>query len=167
MHSMQELWQFIKKNQPELKTHLLPGATLEEIQNIEDFLSIEFPTSFKECYLIHNGLAQSRFIDYWRLFPLKEIKEIWTYCKKLSVSDDFSNEYKWNPKWIPFGSNMGGNIICLNLDPATEDAENVPEEFSRFGELFIYFQDEKRVTSQNVEFHEWFENFLGYFEETD
>jgi cell wall assembly regulator SMI1 len=167
MHSMKELWQYIKKSQPELKTHLLPGASLEEIQNIEDSLNIEFPISFKECYLIHNGLAQSRFIDYWRLFPLKEIVEIWTYCKKLCVFDDLNNEYNWNPRWIPFGSNMGGNIICLNLDPVTEDTENVPEGFSRFGELFIYFQDEKRVTSQNIEFHEWFENFLGTFEETD
>ncbi len=165
MHSMQELWQHIKKNQPELKKHLLPGAGLVEIQSTEDFLGIEFPISFKECYLIHNGLAQSRFIDYWRLFPLKEIVEMWTFCKILQVYDEFNKEYKWNPKWIPFGSNMGGNILGLNLDPDTEDAENVSGGFSRFGELFIYFQDEKRVASQNIEFHEWFEDFLGSFEE--
>jgi len=167
MHSMEELWQHIKKNQPELKNQLLPGASLIEIQSMEDLLGIEFPISFKDCYLIHNGLAQSRFIDYWRLFPLKEILEIWTYCKKLRVLDDFNNEYKWNLKWIPFGSNMSGNLICLNLDPTTEDAENVPEGLSRFGELFIYFQDEKRVVSQNVEFHEWFEDFLGYFDDLE
>ena len=164
---MEELWQYITKKQPELKSHLLPGASLGEIQSIEDSLGVEFPAMFRDCYLIHNGLAQSRFIDYWRLFPLKEITEIWDFCKKLRVCDDLDNEYKWNPKWIPFGSNMSGNLICFNLDPTTEDAENVPEGFSRFGELFIYFQDEKRVTSQNIEFHEWFENFMGSYEETD
>ena len=115
MHSMQELWQFIKKKQPELKNHLLPGASLGEIQSIEDSLGIEFPAMFRDCYLIHNGLAQSRFIDYWRLFPLNEIIEIWNFCKKLRVCDDLNNEYKWNPKWIPFGSNMSGNLICFNL----------------------------------------------------
>jgi len=165
MHSIQELWQRIKSNQPGLTKYLFPGASLAEIQGIEDFLGVEFPVSFKECYLIHNGLPEKRFIEYWRLFPLTDIKELWIQCKKLRVFDEFKNEFIWNPKWIPFSINMGGNIGCLNLDPNTEDTDNLPEGFSRVGELFIYFQDERRVSSQNIEFHEWFEEFMGTYEE--
>ena len=168
MHSIQDLWQQLKNNQPDLKNYLLPGASLAEIQGTEDFLGVEFPVSFRECYLIHNGLAQKRFIEYWRLFPLIEIKEMWIQCKKLRVLDGLDKEYNWNSNWIPFSMNMGGNLGCLNLDPNTEeDADDVPEGFSRVGELFIYFQDEKRVASQNMEFHEWFEDFLGIYDESD
>jgi len=167
MHSIRALWQHIKKSQPELNKYLLPGASLEEVQKVEDVLGVDFPVSFKECYLIHNGLAQKRFIEYWRLFPLTEIKEMWIHCQNLRVVDDLDSEYKWNPKWIPFAMNMGGNIACLNLDPNTEETDNIPEGFSRVGELFIYFQDEKRVASQNIEFHEWFADFIGTYEEPE
>jgi cell wall assembly regulator SMI1 len=85
----------------------------------------------------------------------------------LQVFDELDCEYEWNPKWIPFAINMGGHLACLNLDPNTEDTEKIPEGFSRIGELFIYFQDEKRAASQNIEFHEWFEDFSEPDEEID
>ena len=34
-------------------------------------------------------------------------------------SDDGIKNDWWNPKWIPFAHNGGGDHLCLDLDPAS------------------------------------------------
>jgi cell wall assembly regulator SMI1 len=62
------------------------------------------------------------------------------------VRDDW-----WNPRWIPFTHDGGGNHLCLDLDPA---------EGGAVGQVISMWHDSGERAVQGHSFGEWFGRWL-------
>ncbi|MEP6519247.1 SMI1/KNR4 family protein [Microcoleus vaginatus] len=137
---MKTIWNridsWLAANAPEILNNLQPGATHEAIKAAEQFLEIEFTEDVKSSYRIHNGQLEERYsvMPYWQFLCLEGMIGEWNSWKELLDTADFKeedgNDYGcasdglirtelwWNPKWIPIASNLSGDSLCLDLDPA-------------------------------------------------
>jgi cell wall assembly regulator SMI1 len=128
---MKEIWNRIESwlavNAPELLKDLRPGATDEQIQEAEEFLSVKFSEDFKESSRIHDGQfnnVRSGLLYHWDFLSLKGIMSEWETWKELldsgefvdimSEPDKFIKNDWWNPKWIPLTHDLSGNHHCLD-----------------------------------------------------
>lgn len=120
---------------PEILKNLQPGATDEAIKTAEKFMQIEFPEDVKSYYSLHNGQfgEKNSLLPYWNFLSLEAMMKEWESWKKLLDEGDFNEEdgtdfgcasdgqirteFWWNPQWIPIASDLGGDNLCLDLDP--------------------------------------------------
>jgi len=132
---MRELWRrleaWLSTNAPQVLETLQPGATEEQIERAEAFLSVKLPEDFKASYRIHNGQTpyESGLLDGRELLSLERIQDEWKVWKDVLDSGDldgFRSEPNgpirddwWNEKWIPITHDGSGNHDCLDLNPAT------------------------------------------------
>lgn len=131
---MQELWNRLESwlgtNAPQVLKTLQSGATVAQIKQAEDFLSVDFPEDFKASYRIHNGQVnfKNRLLNGRELLSLEHIQDEWKVWKELLDSGNFEgissepegairDDY-WNEKWIPITYNGSWNHDCLDLNPA-------------------------------------------------
>lgn len=131
MHdSWKKLESWLAENWPEGLTALNPPASAEQISKLERQLEVKLPEDFVSCLKVHNGQSgYSPILDGMEFLSSEEIYNQWFVWKDLLNSGDFkdiSSEPEagiksdwWNPKWIPFTHNGGGDHLCLDLDPAT------------------------------------------------
>ena len=168
---MKDVWQRIDKwlevNAPQILDTLQPGASDEEIHEVEDFLSIEFPDDVKDSYRIHNGQSAGDvgFINGLEFLSLERIKDEWGIWKGLLDSGDFEgwesepeNEIRadwWNPKWIPLTFDWGGNHDCLDLAPTEE---------GNMGQIISMWHDDAVRQVMAKSFRSWLEQFANDLE---
>lgn len=169
---MKTIWNSIDSwlaaNASEIQNNLQPGATDEAIKAAEQFLEIEFPEDVKSSYRIHNGQFEWRYslIPGWQFLGLEEMIGEWESWKKLLDSGDFNEEdgndfgcasdglirteLWWNPKWIPIASDLGGDNLCLDLDPAPA---------GQVGQIIFMCHDDayREVVANSL--REWLEQF--------
>lgn len=108
-------------------------ATDNQIAKAEAELGVEFPADLKESYAIHNGMQSCSFFPgrsrcEFYLNPLSEmLSEHRSLCELLKIGDFEGNEHEvdkgiravtWDPTWLPFASNGGGDHFCVDLTPA-------------------------------------------------
>jgi cell wall assembly regulator SMI1 len=131
---MQEIWQrienWLQQNSPEIMADLLPGASDDQISQLEQTTQSQLTEDVEVSYRIHNGTRGGGppLMGNWRLLKLEQIAREWTLQEQLSadgVFEDDECEHKdpiqpvwWNAQWIPIGSNSSGDFICLDLNPA-------------------------------------------------
>lgn len=133
-NSIHDLWNrletWLVANDPASLKTLQPGASEEEIEHTEGFLSVRFPDDFKASYRIHNG--QEKFaqglLHEREFLSLERIRDDWKVWKDLlddGELDGFTGEPYgsirdawWDPKWIPITHDGSGNHHCLDLNPA-------------------------------------------------
>jgi|GEM_PF-512618 len=126
----------VKAVAPEVHRSLLKGAPDANILALEKHLKVELPDELKESYRIHNGqkhgedglIPASMMEDEYVLLSLDELKTEWSNWKKLTDDGEFKNSEStpdtgirndwWNPGWIPFAWDGGGNSLCVDLAPA-------------------------------------------------
>ena len=141
LDNVPKLWKRIEyalKANPTVKKLLKKGATKEQISACESLLGVTFPPDLRDSYLIHDGqktesgeLFPDGFADLdsgFRLLSLEEIAREWTMWKQLNDAGEFKKQKSqpdtgvspdwWNPKWIPFAADGGGDSLCADLDPA-------------------------------------------------
>jgi cell wall assembly regulator SMI1 len=149
---MQEIWAQIDNwlgvNAPEILDLLQPGASDDEISELENFLSVQLPEDVKSSYRIHNGQSEYKcglIVNDWELLSLARIVDEWTVWKELLDDGIFQNEdgqdqgskpvpgvsnVWWSSRWIPITYNGGGDHHCLDLNPA--EGGNVGQITIRF-----------------------------------
>ncbi|MCC3406255.1 MAG: SMI1/KNR4 family protein [Microcoleus sp. PH2017_10_PVI_O_A] len=137
---MKTIWNridsWLAANGQEILNNLQPGATDEAIKTAEKFLQIQFPDDVKSSFRIHNGQFEKRYslMPGWQFLSLEKVIGEWETWKELLEAGDFNDEdgndcgcasdglirteLWWNPKWIPIASDLGGDSICLDLEPA-------------------------------------------------
>jgi cell wall assembly regulator SMI1 len=136
-----ELWQRIesalkKESKKEMLAGLNAGAAAKECSQLERAVGKELPDDFKAAYGIHNGQRGGGDLvspltkdeEGYFLMPIKSIASEWKSWKDLTDRGEFKGKESspdtgiqgawWQPGWIPFASNGGGDSICLDLAPA-------------------------------------------------
>jgi cell wall assembly regulator SMI1 len=135
------LWKRIDKALkaiPAVKKSLKKGAKEEQIAQCETALGVPFPPDLRASYQAHDGqkaeaegLFPEQFVDLesgFLLLSLDEIVQEWTTWKQLADGGEFRRNVAapdagvlgewWNPKWLPFASDGGGDFLCVDLAPA-------------------------------------------------
>lgn len=103
-----------------------PPANLKEVAHWEQALGQKLKGELLELYKLGNGQAedgQSLFKGF-TLMPIVTATRQWQIVEnniaRIKVPDSVSGPVKkeiWNKKWIPFGTDPGGNLLCYDLDP--------------------------------------------------
>lgn len=164
---MEEYWSridnWIQKEAPALAADINGPATANEIKDLEEYLRVEFPESFKEFYRIHD--AQKAHADgimnAEEFLSLERIKDEWTVWNDLLKGGDFEgitstpvkgikNDW-WNAKWIPLTYDGGGNHICLDLDPA---------EGGNYGQMIRMWHDDDTRELIAPSFEAWIKTYV-------
>lgn len=130
-----EAW--LKEHKPRRWAALHTGASPEDLALVEKTVAQILPEDFKEAYRVHNGqenghgdlvpcLAEHE-AGYF-LMPTEAMVSEWKSWKSLAEIGEFAGQEAspdqgiegvwWNPGWVPFASNGGGDSICLDLAPA-------------------------------------------------
>ena len=184
---MRELWnrleRWLDQNVPEILATLNPGASLQEIQEIQHILGVRLPDDYVASCLIHNGQNQElpalipsgfRGSIGGALLALGVTNDssfhtvLSEWIVKKSVYDDdmydeggrLSEAVKdawWVPSWIPITSNGAGDGDHLDLDPG---------KGGRWGQVIAFVHDDydDRVV-QAPSFRTWFEQIVEGLEQ--
>lgn len=178
---MNDLWHrfenWLEQNIPDAIQTLNPGASLEEIEAIQNILNIKLPDDYIASCMIHNGQNQeSASLTCWgTLLSLGVISDSsfttvraeWTILKGV-YDEDWINEsegdrldnlvknFWWIPKWIPITSNGGGDGFCLDLDPGENGTQ---------GQVIEFIHDSGSRKVEAPSFRSWFEQLVNGVEE--
>lgn len=178
---MNDLWHrfenWLEQNIPDAIQTLNPGASLEEIEAIQNILNIKLPDDYIASCMIHNGQNQeSPSLTCWgTLLSLGVISDSsfttlcaeWTILKGVydeywineSEGDRLDNLVKnfwWIPKWIPITSNGGGDGLCLDLEPGENGTQ---------GQVIEFIHDSGSRKVEAPSFRSWFEQLVNGVEE--
>ena len=152
---------------------LLPGATLEQVEAVEDVVGARLPAQVRELYLTNNG--QIDLFKAGDLPPGKTMAPIfggyefnslermalewssWLEIRKQSNAedlDDFNANVDVRPGnpvkklythalWVPFATDGGGNSLAFDLDPEPGGAS---------GQIIVIGsdEDERRVLAPSL-----------------
>jgi len=178
---MNDLWHrfenWLEQNIPDAIQTLNPGASLEEIEAIQNILNIKLPDDYIASCMIHNGQNQeSPSLTYWgTLLSLGVISDssFTTVCAEWKILKGVYDEYWinesegdrldnlvknfwWIPKWIPITSNGGGDGLCLDLDPGENGTQ---------GQVIEFIHDSGSRKVEAPSFRAWFEQLVNGVEE--
>jgi cell wall assembly regulator SMI1 len=168
---MNETWQRLKRwleqNAPALLATMQPGATDAEIIELENHLGTRLPADYRAFLALSNGQlenAEFGFAD-GELLSAESVNAQWMIWKELldngtfkdSISDPqagIRNDW-WNPRWIPFTHDGGGNHLCLDLDPANGGT---------IGQVITMEHDNGERVLMFDSFSEWLEQLVNDLE---
>lgn len=134
--SVNESWQrvelWLREHARPLERSLAGGVSQDQLRKLEATLHVTLPQAFKDSLTIHDGqkgdndLIPDDGIGSFFLLPSKHILRDWKEWNAVQAVGDFDKAAPekgitkawWNPGWIPFASNGGGDHLCLDLSPA-------------------------------------------------
>lgn len=172
---MKECWQRFEKwlanYAPDLIEALNPGASMEEISDLEKLIGKKLPNAFIDFYLIHNGqkFKSENLIDCESLLSVEHIIYNWKVWKELLDTKTFEelgvlytsepelgikNNW-WNPLWIPFVENGCGDFTCIDLDPSSD---------GKYGQVIRMWHDMSERELLGNSFSEWILNYVSGLE---
>ena len=172
---MQNIWDRITSwltiHAPKVLKSLQPGATEDEIREVEEKLGVTFPVAVRQSFRIYNGqnkvsgplIPQHRcpedLDDFmtaasggWKLLSLAEIVMWWN--EWMTLRD--LGEAEWNQFWIPLTYDEGGNHDCLDLDPKL--GQDVGRIINVCHEYIPDVESDPEF-KQSVNFSVWLESF--------
>ena len=168
---MIDVWQrieaWLNARQPELLNGLNPGASEDQIHNLEKILGIQFPESFQNSVLIHDGQDENLpgLLHDWELLSLRRIEGEWKLWKELLDGGEFSDYQSepeagvknnwWNERWIPIAADGAGNFLCMDMDPASGGS---------LGQIITMWHDEAERVIVAQSFRDWLEAFASSLE---
>ncbi|GAL83319.1 beta-1 3-glucan synthesis protein [Sporocytophaga myxococcoides] len=161
--TIKNLWSKISKwyskNSETLKSRLMSGASEKEMEEFRNSYPVEIPKDYYYSLLQHNGkmsfyngyeyLKANLAVDLWK--EMKSNKEQGAFNKLPEYSGNKIKQTWWNQSWIPFAVDSGGNLFCIDLDPA--------EGGSR-GQVILWERAEGPLESGAASFTEWLYLYL-------
>ncbi len=176
MDSITELWQridtWLQTFAPARAARLGPGATPEELAEVEAALGLTLPGDFKASYCIHNGAWGGDYLlmGFPDFYPLSQILSLgkmfhalhqkpgWPGKEPYFLSDPARRSLPvqpvWHhPQWVAFAGDGGGFQWCIDLAPTPDgtrgqviayDHEEGPADllFPRFEALLSIYADQ-------------------------
>lgn len=164
---MEQTWtkfeEWLSRHWPDGLSCLNPPASDEQISQLEERLDARLPADFVACLKIHNGQnGFSSVLDGMEFLSCEEIYSQWFVWKDLLDGGDFKDIFSepeegiktdwWNPKWIPFTHNGGGDHLCLDLDPAPSGLT---------GQVITMWHDMEARELKAKNFAEYFETYVN------
>lgn len=117
---IRRLDQWLRSHRPEYYARLLPGATDEELDQLERQVSRALPEAFRDLYRWRNGtpddLETEALIHNYSFITVQESGQVWSVLKELLDSGDFDRPNWWRPGWIPILGSWGGDNVCVDLE---------------------------------------------------
>jgi cell wall assembly regulator SMI1/ankyrin repeat protein len=164
-------WQRIEKCLEDRGSDVLESlgdpADNSELAALERTLRVKLPEDFKESCLVHNGQRDAQ-LDAPLIPPLEEFDEGRTLLNLEAIETEWgqwNDNYKqgefddqesdpdkgirndwWNPKWIPFAWDGGGNSLCLDM---------APTKAGRAGQVITMSHESGRRVLLAGSFSEW------------
>jgi cell wall assembly regulator SMI1 len=134
--SWKKIESWLAENDNRLKKTLKKAATDAKINKLEAKLGHKLPADFKQSWKIHNGQkyaegdlvppTESGEAGYF-LLALDNIWDEWKSWKAHIEAGQFADleggpdkgirSDWWHPGWVPFASNGGGDLLCIDLAP--------------------------------------------------
>jgi len=128
MQNICEIWEriedWLKLHAPEAMRNLNPGATKEDIHQLEKKLGYQIPDDVKESLLVHNG-TRDIFADIWQILDIENIIQqqhiqadvLESLQQEESDARDKEREiWWWHPSWIPIAYDGSGNLLCVEAE---------------------------------------------------
>ena len=138
-------------------------ATDAEITTLEQQLGATLPADYVQVLRQHNGqrgLAGGLF-DGQEFLSAQNAFAQWQIWKGLYDAGRFEALHSspaagvrtdwWNPRWIPFTHDGGGNHLCLDLDPA---------EGGTAGQVITVWHDSGERALAGSSFGDWLTRWL-------
>jgi cell wall assembly regulator SMI1 len=132
--SVQDTWSrfehWLRANWPKGLARLKSPATDDQVAALEAALGVRLPADYVASLKCHDGqVAGSQWLfPHGELLSTSEVLGQWTVWRELLDDGEFEDGGSdpqagirgdwWNPQWIPFTHNGGGDHLCLDLDPA-------------------------------------------------
>lgn len=128
--SFEEIWEAYKV-QVGLKVEgadfkFNPPANLKEVSLWEKTIGIQLTGDLLELYKVGNGQAEDgqTILKGFTMMKVVDAARQWqlidTKIAKIKLPEEVKGPVKkeiWNPKWIPFAVDPGGNFICVDMTP--------------------------------------------------
>lgn len=169
---MLQLWTryriWLETHCPEALETLQPGASEEQIAEVEAILGTRFPEDYRQSLLIHNGQSMEEIglLGDFYLLPLEGIVQEWNAWKELMQNGEFNDvtpvavgpvrsDSWWHPQWLPISSNGNGDIHALDMTPP-EDGQS--------GQILIVWQEFPERDVVSTGYRAWFEHFVASLE---
>lgn len=118
-------------------------------ESLRSTAGVVLPDNVKRFYEWHDGQRAGTFYPLLQNLTFMTLMEIATthqMHQQVSFVDQWSEEH-WQPAWVPFLSNGGGDYLCI----ATDDFRSIPA-----GSVIWYDHE----VSERVVVHRDFESFL-------
>jgi len=166
--TIESIWSRISnwysKNTDNLKSGLMPGASEKDLTELKNLLTFDIPNDYYYSLLEHNGnmsfynsyeyLRANQVGTLWK--KMKENKEQGAFSKSPDYSGDKIKHTWWNQYWIPFAVDSGGNLFCIDLDPAEGGIK---------GQIILWEKEEGPLEGGPESFTEWLYLYLrGLYE---
>jgi cell wall assembly regulator SMI1 len=174
-------WDRLKKAltaaDPAIKASLKKGVIEPRLGALEAALGVRLPADVRTSYLLHDGqkagadgLFAKGFADLeaeYALLSVSELRDEWSTWMRMTQRGEFAQRTAnpdggvgadwWNPGWVPFASDGGGDSLCVDLAPSDggtsgqvilmrHDHASRPRIASSFVELLdrlaAYYEDE-------------------------
>ncbi|MBD2358522.1 SMI1/KNR4 family protein [Tolypothrix sp. FACHB-123] len=148
---------WLNNNFSEVLDTLNPGATEEEIQELENKIQIELPSSFKDLYKWHNGQKSGTYpglfygLEFLSLLEVFANWQVWAELVDEDINKDILGqsyspgkikEIYANKKWVPFAFDWGGNHLGIDLDPGKKGTIGQVINFGRDEDIkFVFAED--------------------------
>lgn len=103
-----------------------PGASADDIAQLEAQLGRRLPTALRDLLLVTNG---GLYIGEYATLSVEKIGRRWSAfkrfleegrfdtCKPYPDRRELIKKAWWHPGYLPFAQDSCGNLICLDLDP--------------------------------------------------
>ncbi len=138
---------WIKDNLPKHALKLNSGATNDEISSAEKEMNFSFPEELRELYLAANGELNDDtempvFVEAFNFASIELMMIHWRLKNRIDSSDPWSSNSEeqkeikdlwWSRKWIPFGLDISGGSLCIDLDPGPTGLKGQIIDVSKFG----------------------------------
>jgi cell wall assembly regulator SMI1 len=149
---IKRLDKWLHENRPDYYAQLLPGATDQEIAELEQSLGLAIPPALASLLQWKNGqTTDTKLVDNWSLLSCASIIDCWQSLTEWQEDGSFEVENWWSRDWIPFLYDHSGNNCCI-------DATG---HFSgKAGQILYYWHDDnsRKVTHEN--FDKWLETIV-------
>ena len=132
--SMVSLWQqyeaWLSAHFPEGLEGLTPGASLQQLRELQSALGVDLSPAFQAWASVHNGQVQGSvgLLDGNELLSSDDMLEQWAGMNKLldqgllpasgeSDPPGATAPVWWSKRWIPIASDGSGNLVCIDMAP--------------------------------------------------
>lgn len=166
--TMNEQWKVLERwlqaQYPAVLHDLNHPASEEDIRELEQVLGTSLPADFNACLRVHNGQKgrEKWLFDSHEFLSTQKILMNWSVWQDLLEEGDLDGKISrpadgiqqgwWLPGWIPFASNGGGNILCLDLSPTAS---------GHYGQVINIFHDVADRVVETSSFSAWFTRFVA------
>lgn len=154
---------WLAANHPDLLDDLQPAATGTQLEALIQRLGFDLPVEFMDSLEVHNGQAgrAGYLFDCYAFLSIAHLLMRWNTWNNLLEDGDFDDRVArstagiqpvwWDPAWIPFATNGGGDYLCIDLHPAIGGT---------FGQVIEVLHDAPDRCLLAQTFGDWFDRFV-------